>query len=186
MLEPPNRFDQFRLISALPQGKWRHWTRFQREAVHKRTQRIGGARGSDPALQQGSADETEGSRQDDVGSGSTTIRRTPADHSSETDWRQSRFAQPPRSGPCCANCKSQQEIAAACKGVRANHVGMTITRHKRAGRIEERDAGGLRYALNRNRAEHRGLSRLKRVGPLRRSWERRIARPRCAEAVLVK
>jgi len=72
------------------------------------------------------------------------------------------------------------------QGVRANHVGMTITRHKRAGRIEERDAEGLRYALNRNRAEHRGLSRLKRVGPLRRSWERRIARPRCAEAVLVK
>jgi len=80
--------------------------------------------------------------------------------------------------------KKQQEIA-ACKGVRGNHVGMTITRHKGAGRIEERDAGGLRYALNRNRAEHRVLSRLKRVGPLRRSWERRIAHPCCAEAVLV-
>ena len=35
--------------------------------------------------------------------------------------------------------KTQQEIAAACKGARPNHVGMAIARHKRAGRIEERD-----------------------------------------------
>src|SRR6516225_6365921 len=32
-----------------------------------------------------------------------------------------------------------QEIAAACKGARPNHVGVVIARHKRAGRIEERD-----------------------------------------------
>ena len=38
-----------------------------------------------------------------------------------------------------ATGKTQQEIAAACKGVRANHVGMAIARHKRDGRIEERD-----------------------------------------------
>jgi hypothetical protein len=38
-----------------------------------------------------------------------------------------------------ANGKTQQEIAAACRGVRANHVGIAIARHKRAGRIEERD-----------------------------------------------
>ena len=38
-----------------------------------------------------------------------------------------------------ANGKTQQEIAAACEGVRANHVGIAIARHKRAGRIEERD-----------------------------------------------
>jgi hypothetical protein len=38
-----------------------------------------------------------------------------------------------------ANGKTQQEIAAACAGVRANHVGMAIARHKRAGRIEERE-----------------------------------------------
>jgi hypothetical protein len=43
-----------------------------------------------------------------------------------------------------ANGKTQQEIAAACKGVRANHVGIAIARHKRAGRIEERD--GKLYA----------------------------------------
>jgi hypothetical protein len=43
-----------------------------------------------------------------------------------------------------ANGKTQQEIAAACTEVRANHVGIAIARHKRAGRIEER--GGKLYA----------------------------------------
>ena len=38
-----------------------------------------------------------------------------------------------------ASGKTQQEIAAACKGARPNHVGSAIARHKRAGRIEERD-----------------------------------------------
>ena len=38
-----------------------------------------------------------------------------------------------------ATGKTQQEIAAACKGARPNHVGAAIARHKRAGRIEERD-----------------------------------------------
>ena len=38
-----------------------------------------------------------------------------------------------------ATGKTQQEITAACKGARANHVGAAIARHKRAGRIEERD-----------------------------------------------
>ena len=39
---------------------------------------------------------------------------------------------------------TQQEITAACKGARPNHVGAAIARHKRAGRIEERD--GKLYA----------------------------------------
>src|SRR5262249_46186385 len=34
-----------------------------------------------------------------------------------------------------ATGKTQQEIAAACKGARPNHVGVVIARHKRAGRI---------------------------------------------------
>jgi hypothetical protein len=38
-----------------------------------------------------------------------------------------------------ATGKTQQEIAAACKGARPNHVGAAIARHKRTGRIEERD-----------------------------------------------
>ena len=43
-----------------------------------------------------------------------------------------------------ATGKTQQEIAAACKGARPNHVGAAIARFKRAGRIEERD--GKLYA----------------------------------------
>src|SRR5260370_24409040 len=38
-----------------------------------------------------------------------------------------------------ATGKTQQEIAAACKGARPNHVGAALARHKRAGLIEERD-----------------------------------------------
>ena len=38
-----------------------------------------------------------------------------------------------------ADGKTQQEIAAACKGARPNHVGAAIARYKRAGRIEDRD-----------------------------------------------
>src|SRR5258708_6262874 len=48
-----------------------------------------------------------------------------------------------------ANGKTQQEITAACKGVRPNHVGVVIARHKRAGRIEERD--GKLYATQSTR-----------------------------------
>ena len=40
--------------------------------------------------------------------------------------------------------KTQQEITAACNGARPNHVGAAIARHKRAGRIEERN--GKLYA----------------------------------------
>jgi hypothetical protein len=47
-----------------------------------------------------------------------------------------------------ATGKTQQEVAAACKGARPNHVGMAIARHKRAGRIEERD--GKLYATQSN------------------------------------
>ena len=43
-----------------------------------------------------------------------------------------------------ATGKTQQEIATACKGARPNHVGAAISRHKRGGRIEERD--GRLYA----------------------------------------
>ena len=43
-----------------------------------------------------------------------------------------------------ANGKTQQEIAAACKGARPNHIGAAIARYKRAGRIAERD--GKLYA----------------------------------------
>ena len=52
-----------------------------------------------------------------------------------------------------ATGKTQQEIAAACKGARPNHVGVAIARHKRAGRIEERD--GKLYARQLAKTEQR-------------------------------
>src|SRR5690349_2254883 len=52
-----------------------------------------------------------------------------------------------------ATGKTQQEIAAACKGARPNHVGAAIARHKRAGRVEERD--GKLYATQPTGAEQR-------------------------------
>jgi hypothetical protein len=52
-----------------------------------------------------------------------------------------------------ATGKTQQEITAACKGGRPNHVGAALSRHKRAGRIEERD--GKLYATHGTVAEQR-------------------------------
>ena len=52
-----------------------------------------------------------------------------------------------------ATGKTQQEIAAACKGVRPNHVGIAIARHKRADRMEERD--GKLYATQSTGTEQR-------------------------------
>src|ERR1700747_533233 len=55
-----------------------------------------------------------------------------------------------------ANGKTQQEITAACKGARPNHVGVVIARHKRAGRIDERD-GKLYVAQSTGTAEHAAI-----------------------------
>ena len=52
-----------------------------------------------------------------------------------------------------ATGKTQQEITAACKGARSNHVGAAIARHKRAGRVEERD--GKLYAIQLTVTEQR-------------------------------
>jgi hypothetical protein len=52
-----------------------------------------------------------------------------------------------------ANGKTQLEITAACKGARPNHVGVVLARHKRAGRIEERD--GKLYATQSTGTEQR-------------------------------
>jgi len=52
-----------------------------------------------------------------------------------------------------ATGKTQREITAACKGARPNHVGAALSRHKRAGRIEERD--GKLYATHGAGAEQR-------------------------------
>ena len=50
-----------------------------------------------------------------------------------------------------ATGKTQQEIAAACKGARPNHVGAALARHKRAGLIEERD--GKLYVIPSTRTD---------------------------------
>ena len=52
-----------------------------------------------------------------------------------------------------ATGKTQQEITAACKGARPNHVGAAIARHKRAGRVEERV--GKLYATQSTGTEQR-------------------------------
>ena len=52
-----------------------------------------------------------------------------------------------------ADGKTQQEITAACRGARPNHVGGVIARHKRAGRIELRD--GKLYATQSAKTEQR-------------------------------
>jgi hypothetical protein len=52
-----------------------------------------------------------------------------------------------------ATGKTQQEITAACKGARPNHVGVVIARYKRAGRIEQRD--GKLYATPSTGTEQR-------------------------------
>ena len=58
-----------------------------------------------------------------------------------------------------ATGKTQQEITAACKGARPNHIGVVISRHKRAGRIEERDGEALRHAVDGDGARRRALTR---------------------------
>ena len=52
-----------------------------------------------------------------------------------------------------ATGKTQPEITAACRDARPNHVGAAIARHKRAGRIEERD--GKLYATRSAETEQR-------------------------------
>ena len=63
-----------------------------------------------------------------------------------------------------ATGKMQQEIAAACKGVRANHVGIAIARHRRGSNRGARWEA-LRDAPDRNRAARRSLIRRKSVAP---------------------
>jgi hypothetical protein len=84
----------------------------------------------------------------------STSPRNPAAPAGAGGTRRGTTTRPPgsqRSSPnlsdqvlALATGKTQPEIAGACKGARPNHVGAAISRHKRAGRIEERD--GKLYA----------------------------------------
>ena len=80
-------------------------------------------------------------------------RGAPAHCERKINRWQAHLAQPHRSGACVGKRQTQQEIAAACKGARPNHVGAAIARHKRAGRIEERD--GRLYATHSAGMEQR-------------------------------
>ena len=75
--------------------------------------------------------------------GATT--RAPDHDDCKRHRQQAQFVEPRRPGLALATGKTQQEIAAACKGARPNPVGAALSRQKRAGRIEERD--GKLYAI---------------------------------------
>ena len=57
-----------------------------------------------------------------------------------------------------ATGKTQQDIASACRGARPNHVGVVIARHKRAGRIEQRDGKLYATPVDRDGAARRSLT----------------------------
>jgi hypothetical protein len=87
--------------------------------------------------------------------GTTTSAATPTRSRRRPRNTTTKTAEGKRSSPTLADQvlalatgKTQQEVAAACKEARPNHVGMAIARHKRAGRIEERD--GKLYATQSN------------------------------------
>jgi hypothetical protein len=107
-----------------------------------------GPRACAGALQQRPAGKKDGLSQDadrgNKGGCSSAIRRAPAHYGRETSG--GRRSSPSLSDQvlALASGKTQQEIAAACKGARPNHVGAAISWHKRVGRIEERD--GKLYA----------------------------------------
>ena len=77
-----------------------------------------------------------------------TSPRNPAAPARAGGTRRGTTTRPPGSQRSSPNLSDQvlalAEIAVACKGARPNHVGAAISRHKRVGRIEERD--GKLYA----------------------------------------
>jgi len=77
--------------------------------------------------------------------------RAPDHDDCKSHRQQAQFVEPRRPGLALATGKTQQEIAAACKGARPNHVGAALARHKRAGLIEERD--GKLYAIPSTRTD---------------------------------
>ena len=103
---------------------------------------------------------SKGTRAGRAASAKTTA--TKGTEAARLDGRQRTTAKPAgkRSSPslndrvlALATGKTQQEIATACKGVRPNHVGAAISRHKRAGRIQERE--GKLYATQSAGTEQR-------------------------------
>src|SRR5438874_6612283 len=107
---------------------------------------------------------SKGPRARKMASARTPIAATKAAAPARSGGRQRTTAAKPadgmRSSPslsdqvlALATGKTQQEITTACKGARPNHVGAAISRHKRAGHIEERD--GKLYATQSTGTEQR-------------------------------
>jgi hypothetical protein len=107
---------------------------------------------------------SKGPRARKMASARTPIAATKAGAPARSGGRQHMTAAKPadgkRSSPslsdqvlALASGKTQQEITAECKGARPNHVGAAISRHKRAGHIEERD--GKLYATQSAGTEQR-------------------------------
>ena len=115
-----------------------------------------GDRARTRALQQGHSVRKGGVRCDygAEGSRSSAIRRAPQDRRKPSGRAQ--FPEFNDRILALATGKTQQEIATACKGVRPNHVGAAIARHKRAGRIEEHD--GKLYARSSAETERPAIA----------------------------
>jgi hypothetical protein len=123
--------------------------------VDAQREKLAGQLGELEATERVLARYSKGVRARKMASASTPIAATRAAAPARSGGRPRTTAAKPagdrRSSPslsdqvlALASGKTQQEIAAACKGARPNHVGAAISRHKRAGRIEERD--GKLYA----------------------------------------
>jgi len=118
-------------------------------------EKLAGQLGELAATERVLARYSKGPRARKMASARTPIAATKAAAPARSGGRQRTTAAKPadgkRSSPslsdqvlALATGKTQQEITTACKGARPNHVGAAISRHKRAGHIEERD--GKLYA----------------------------------------
>src|SRR3984893_12997283 len=120
------------------------------DRVDAQRERLAGQLGELEATERVLARYSRGVRARKTASASTPIAATKAAAPARSGGRPRTTAAKPagdrRSSPslsdqvlALASGKTQQEIAVACKGARPNHVGAAISRHKRVGRIEDRD-----------------------------------------------
>ena len=132
--------------------------------VDAQREKLAGQLGELEATERVLARYSKGPRARKMASIRTPIAATKAGAAARSGGRQRKTAAKPaegkRSSPSLsdqvlvlASGKTQQEITTACKGARPNHVGAAISRHKRAGHIEERD--GKLYATQPTGTEQR-------------------------------
>jgi hypothetical protein len=135
--------------------------------VDKQREKLTGQLGELEATERVLARYSKGTQAKRASSAKTpTMATKAADAAGPRGGRRTTTAKPPgdkRSSPslgeqvlALASGKTQQEITAACKGARPNHVGVVIARYKRAGRIEQRD-GKLYATQSTGTAEHAAI-----------------------------